>query len=90
MNFAHNKYPSEKIWNKNVREFDYLVNNSGETTHVDTFNIDICNSIFEVNVYGIINYKKLIEMVLNGSKEKEGRRKNTHSASKMIANSYAN
>ena len=35
---------------------DYLVNNAGVATHGDLFNIDVCNTTFEVNVYGTINF----------------------------------
>ena len=39
---------------------DYIVNNAGVATHGDLFNIDVCNSTFEVNVYGTINFTEYI------------------------------
>jgi len=41
-------------------KLDYLVNNAGVATHGDLFNIDVCNSTFEVNVYGTINFTEYI------------------------------
>ena len=41
-------------------KLDYIVNNAGVATHGDLFNIDVCNSTFEVNVYGTINFTEYI------------------------------
>ena len=41
-------------------KLDYIVNNAGVATHGDIFNIDVCNSTFEVNVYGTINFTEYI------------------------------
>lgn len=41
-------------------KLDYLVNNAGVATHGDAFNIDVCNSTFEVNVNGTINFTEYI------------------------------
>lgn len=41
-------------------KLDYLVNNAGVATHGDAFNIDVCNSTFEVNVNGTINLTEYI------------------------------
>lgn len=41
-------------------QIDYLVNNAGVATHGDAFNIDVCNSTFEVNVYGTINFTEYL------------------------------
>ena len=41
-------------------KLNYIVNNAGVATHGDLFNIDLCNSTFEVNVYGTINFTEYI------------------------------
>jgi carbonyl reductase 1/carbonyl reductase 3 len=41
-------------------KLDYLVNNAGVATHGNLFNIDVCNSTFEVNVYGTINFTEYL------------------------------
>lgn len=41
-------------------KLDCIVNNAGVATHGDLFNIDVCNSTFEVNVYGTINFTEYI------------------------------
>lgn len=52
-------------------KIDYLVNNAGTATHGDLFNIDVCNSTFEVNVYGTINFTE--SMLENDVINKDGK-----------------
>ena len=50
---------------------DYLVNNAGVATHGDTFNVDVCNSTFHVNVNGTINFTE--EMIKHNVINKSGK-----------------
>ena len=52
-------------------KIDYLVNNAGVATHGDAFNIDVCNTTFEVNVNGTINFTEY--MLKNDMINKSGK-----------------
>ena len=52
-------------------KIDYLVNNAGVATHGDSFNIDVCNATFEVNVKGTINFTEY--MLKNDMINKSGK-----------------
>lgn len=56
---------------ENFGKLDYLVNNAGVATHGDLFNIDVCNSTFEVNVNGTINFTEF--MLKNNMINKSGK-----------------
>ena len=53
------------------RKLDYIINNAGVATHGDLFNIDVCNSTFEVNVNGTINFTEY--MIKNDMINKSGK-----------------
>lgn len=50
---------------------DYLVNNAGVATHGDTFNVDVCEQTFHVNVNGTINFTE--EMLKHNVINKSGK-----------------
>ena len=54
---------------ENFGKLDYLVNNAGVATHGDLFNIDVCNSTFDVN--GTINFTEF--MLKNNMINKSGK-----------------